>query len=167
MSTDTAFALGMLALVGPRFPDRLRAFMLTVAVVDDIGRARRDRDRLHRPTSTSLALGLAIAVLAVVWLAARVGAPLRRSSTCLLGAPAWVAMIRSGIDPVVVGLAMGLLTYASPAARIDLERATDLFRLFREQPTPELARSASIGLQAAISPERAAPAALPPAGRAT
>ena len=36
MSTDTAFALGMLALVGPRFPDRLRAFMLTVAVVDDL-----------------------------------------------------------------------------------------------------------------------------------
>ena len=36
MSTDTAFALGMLALVGPRFPDRLRAFLLTVVVVDDI-----------------------------------------------------------------------------------------------------------------------------------
>ena len=36
MSTDTAFALGMLALVGPHFPDRLRAFMLTVVVVDDI-----------------------------------------------------------------------------------------------------------------------------------
>ena len=61
MSTDTAFALGMLALVGPRFPDRLRAFMLTVVVVDDVlalvviatvysghialdGAARRDRD---------------------------------------------------------------------------------------------------------------------------
>ena len=36
MSTDTAFALGMLALVGPRFPDRLRAFLLTVVVVDDV-----------------------------------------------------------------------------------------------------------------------------------
>ena len=36
MSTDTAFALGLLALVGPRFPDRLRAFMLTVVIVDDI-----------------------------------------------------------------------------------------------------------------------------------
>src|SRR5919199_3855738 len=36
MSTDTAFALGMLVLVGPRFPARLRAFMLTVVVVDDI-----------------------------------------------------------------------------------------------------------------------------------
>ena len=36
MSTDTAFALGVLALVGPALPDRLRAFMLTVAVVDDL-----------------------------------------------------------------------------------------------------------------------------------
>jgi Na+/H+ antiporter NhaA len=36
MSTDTAFALGLLALVGPRFPDRLCAFMLTVVVVDNI-----------------------------------------------------------------------------------------------------------------------------------
>ena len=61
-------------------------------------------------------------------------------------------MTQSGVDPIVVGLAMGLMTYASNASRLDLERATDLFRLFREQPTPELARSASIGLQAAISP---------------
>ena len=36
MSTDTAFALGLLALVGPRFPDRLRAFLLTAVVVDDL-----------------------------------------------------------------------------------------------------------------------------------
>ena len=36
MSTDTAFALGMLALVGPRFPDRLRAFLLTFVIVDDV-----------------------------------------------------------------------------------------------------------------------------------
>jgi protein-disulfide isomerase len=47
---------------------------------------------------------------------------------------------------------MGLLTYAYPAARGDLERATDLFRLFREQPTPELERTARAGLRSAISP---------------
>ena len=47
MSTDTAFALGLLALVGPRFPQRLRAYLLTIAVVDDVSRCG-DRDRLHR-----------------------------------------------------------------------------------------------------------------------
>jgi protein-disulfide isomerase len=45
-----------------------------------------------------------------------------------------------------------LLTFAYAPARDDLERATGLFRLFREQPTPELARSASSGLTAALSP---------------
>jgi protein-disulfide isomerase len=47
---------------------------------------------------------------------------------------------------------MGLLTYASPAARDDLQRASEMFRLFREQPTAELARSAGDGLVSAISP---------------
>ena len=36
MSTDSAFALGTLAVTGPRFPDRVRAFLLSVAVVDDL-----------------------------------------------------------------------------------------------------------------------------------
>ena len=70
----------------------------------------------------------------------------------LLGIGAWVAVFESGIDPVVVGLVMGLLTFAYPAARPDLERASDLFRRFRDQPTPELTRSASVGVSAAISP---------------
>src|SRR5664279_6519405 len=58
----------------------------------------------------------------------------------------------SGVDPVVVGLAMGLLTYARPSGREELERASDRFRDFREQPTPELARSVRTSLQQAVSP---------------
>jgi protein-disulfide isomerase len=60
-------------------------------------------------------------------------------------------MQKSGVEPVVVGLAMGLLAYAYPAARTDLERATARFREFREQPTPELARSVGAELRTAIS----------------
>jgi protein-disulfide isomerase len=69
-----------------------------------------------------------------------------------LGVAVWVALLESGVEPVVVGLAMGLLTFAYPAARSDLERATARFREFREQPTPELARSVGEGLRSAISP---------------
>jgi protein-disulfide isomerase len=47
---------------------------------------------------------------------------------------------------------MGLLTIAYTSARADLERATDLFRLFREQPTSEFAQSARAGLRSAVSP---------------
>jgi len=70
----------------------------------------------------------------------------------VLGLAAWVALFESGVDPVVVGVAMGLLSIAYPAARPDLERATDLFRLFREQPTSELARSARESVRIALSP---------------
>ena len=53
-------------------------------------------------------------------------------------------MFESGVDPVIAGLAIGLVTSAYPPARSDLERATESFRSFREQPTPELARSAQL-----------------------
>jgi protein-disulfide isomerase len=76
----------------------------------------------------------------------------RGAPYAVLGVATWAAMHASGVDPVIVGLAMGLLTYAYPAAREDLERASSLFRDFREQPTPELARTASVGLEMAISP---------------
>jgi protein-disulfide isomerase len=61
-------------------------------------------------------------------------------------------MFKSGIDPVITGLAIGLVTSAYPPSREDLERATALTRSFREQPTPELARSAQLGVLSAISP---------------
>jgi protein-disulfide isomerase len=70
----------------------------------------------------------------------------------VLAVAAWVALFESGVDPVVLGLAVGLITWAYPAGRGELERATDLFRSFREQPTPELERSARAGLRAAVSP---------------
>ena len=150
MSTDTAFALGLLALVGPRFPDRLRAFMLTVVVVDDIVALLVIATIYTKHLAVSallVGLGLLGAVLVVRALGVRVGLVY-----AALGAALWVALLKSGVEPVVVGLVMGLLTYAYPAARSDLERASERFREFREQPTPELARSAREGVRAAISP---------------
>jgi Na+/H+ antiporter NhaA len=150
MSTDTAFALGMLALVGPRFPDRLRGFMLTIIVVDDviallvIVAAYSGQIELEPLLIAAAAFGLIL-----VAVAARIRpAPVY----VLLAGVAWVALFESGVDPVVLGLAVGIVTWAYPAGRGELERATDLFRSFREQPTPELARSARAGLDAAVSP---------------
>jgi Na+/H+ antiporter NhaA len=150
MSTDTAFALGMLAIVGPRFPDRLRAFMLTVVVVDDIVAL------LVIATVYAADVEPKPLLVALAFFAAAVVVRSRGTRSGIvyfaLGVATWVAMMKSGIDPVVVGLAMGLLIYAYPAGRADLERATDDFRLFREQPTPELARRARVGIEAALSP---------------
>jgi Na+/H+ antiporter NhaA len=118
MSTDTAFALGLLALVGPRFPDRLRAFMLTVVVVDDvlalvvIATVYTGHVRL----SALLAAGGLFGVVVIVH-----ALGVRRGVVyATLGAAVWVALLKSGVEPVVVGLAMGLLVYAYPAARSEL-----------------------------------------------
>jgi Na+/H+ antiporter NhaA len=150
MSTDTAFALGMLALVGRRFPASLRAFILTVAVADDLV-ALIVIVVAYTATIkvTPLLVGL---VMLGVLLALRLRRVRNGPLYAAIGIVAWVAMRASGIDPVVVGLAIGLLSIAYPASRADLERATDLFRLFREQPTPELAQSAREGVRTAISP---------------
>jgi Na+/H+ antiporter NhaA len=150
MSTDTAFALGLLALVGPRFPGRLRAFLLTVMVVDDLA-ALAVITTVYSGSVTAGPLMVAAALFAVVLAVRAVG--VHNGVVYLgLGAAIWVSLFKSGVEPVVVGLAMGLLTYAYPAGRSDLERATERFRQFREQPTPELARSARLGLRAAVSP---------------
>jgi Na+/H+ antiporter NhaA len=150
MSTDTAFALGMLALVGPRFPDRLRAWMLTVVVVDDI-LALVVIATVYTEEVKMSALLVALGLFAV--LAAARFLRVSRGFVCaVLGTAIWVALLKSGVEPVIAGLAIGLLTFAYPAGRSDLERATERFRLFREQPTPELARLASEGVRSAVSP---------------
>ena len=150
MSTDTAFALGVLALVAPSSTQRLRVFLLSIVVVDDlvalvvIGVAYTDQVK-------PVALGVAIAIFAGV-LAIRAAGVRRAPVYFAFGAALWVAVLKSGIDPVIVGLTMGLLAYAYPAMRLELDRASELFRAFREQPTPELAREARLGVDLAISP---------------
>jgi Na+/H+ antiporter NhaA len=150
MSTDTAFALGMLALVGSWLPDRVRTYLLTFSVVDDlVGLAVIAifySAHLEVPALVA-GVGILAAVAAIRAAGVRFG-----PAYFLLGAAAWVAFFKSGVDPVVVGLIMGLLTYAHPTARGDLERASNLFRLFREQPTPQLAREARDGVTLALSP---------------
>ena len=152
MSTDTAFALGLLALVGPRFPDRLRAFMLTVVVVDDI---------------------VALVVIATVYTETLDVAPLLVAIALLRRSSSSRARCRIRIGPRLRVLGAGRLGGAArsrassrsssgsrwacsptPTRRraSDLERATERFREFREQPTAELARGRGPELRSAISP---------------
>ena len=150
MSTDTAFALGALALVGRRLPDRVRTYLLTFSVVDDLAglvviAAAYSADIEMVP----LAFGLAFIALVLVLRTRGVrNGPLY----FLIGVAAWVAFFKSGIDPIVVGLILGLLTYAYSASRESLEQASDAFRQFREQPTAELAQSARNVVRTAVSP---------------
>jgi Na+/H+ antiporter NhaA len=150
MSTDTALALGLLVVVGYDVPDRVRTFLLTVFVVDDlvallvIAVVYSDDVRLwYVALATALFLGLLLAKRL------QLGTP---ASLVVLGIGVWASMLASGVDPVVSGLVIGLSAAAYTPARGDLEEASGLFRQFREEPTPDLARTAEVGLRRTLSP---------------
>ena len=149
MSTDTAFGLGVLALIAPS-ATRLRVRLLTLLVVDDLV-ALVVIATVYTEELKLVPLAVAIGLFGVL-LALRY-APIawRGPAAAVVGVALWGALHESGVDPVIVGLAVGLVTSAYPPARSDLERVTELTRTFREQPTPELARSAQLGVASAIS----------------
>jgi Na+/H+ antiporter NhaA len=149
MSTDTALALGLLVMVGRDVPDRVRTFLLTVFVVDDlvallvIAVMYTDRVRVWW-----LLLALLLFVVLVLLKRYRMGT----ATMFLAGVAVWGCMLGSGVDPVVTGLAIGLAAEAYTPVRDELEQASGLFRQFREEPTPELARTARRGLALTLSP---------------
>jgi Na+/H+ antiporter NhaA len=149
MSTDTAFALGMLALVAPG-GTRLRIRLLTLAVVDDLV-ALVVIATVYTESVSWLPLAVAACLFLMLFALRYAPASWRRQAAVVLGVAVWIALFESGIDPVIAGLAVGLVTSAYPPARGDLERVTELTRSFREQPTPELARSAQRSVASAIS----------------
>src|SRR3954471_9838894 len=113
MSSDTAFALGSLTLFGRLAPDRLRAFMLTVVIADD----------LLALVVIALVYSGSIDVMPLIWAAGvfavalvlLLGFKLRRGPPYfVLGSAMWVVALESGIEPLVVGLACGLLVWPRP-----------------------------------------------------
>jgi len=121
MATDIAFAVGVVALVGPRVPASLRLFLLTLAVVDDIGAiiviaVFYSSDVALRYVGAAVALAAVIAVLnwrGVVRLAPYV----------VVGALLWLTTYASGVHATIAGVVLGLLMpvgpAASPGARLD------------------------------------------------
>ncbi|MGC4835121.1 Na+/H+ antiporter NhaA [Micromonospora vinacea] len=150
MSTDTALALGLLALLGRGVPDRVRIFLLTVFVVDDLV-ALIVIALVYSEDIRVLPIVVAGAAFAVM-LAIGAGGVRRGWAYVPVAVVMWGALLVSGVDPVVTGLAIGLTAFAYSPGRSDLEKVTGLFRSFREQPTPTLARTASIGLANTLSP---------------
>jgi Na+/H+ antiporter NhaA len=150
MSTDTALALGVLAVLGRDIPDRMRVFVLTVFVVDDLA-ALVVIAVAYSGQIKVMALVVAAAAFALLLLAVRFR--LQQPVVFVgLGIVMWGALRTGGVDPIVAGLVIGLAAPAYTPARGDLQTATGLVRRFREQPTPELARSARVGLSSALSP---------------
>jgi Na+/H+ antiporter NhaA len=150
MATDTAFALGVLALAGRHAPLRLRVFLLTLMVVDDVG-AIGVIAIVYSTDVVPVALVVAAGLLVGMVLLRRAGVQ-RAGVYWAVGIALWLATMQAGIHPTVAGVAIGLLTSAYAPRSDALQHATGVTRAFREQPSPELARAATRSITFSLSP---------------
>lgn len=150
MATDTAFAVGVLAIAGRHGPMRLRVFLLTLVIIDDVAAVAV----IAVVYSSNIALPwlvAAVLLLGLMMLARRSGVE-NPAVFVLLAIGAWFATLQAGVHPTVAGVAIGLITSAYPPRRADLARATGLVRAFRQQPGPALANAAARRITLSLSP---------------
>jgi Na+:H+ antiporter, NhaA family len=110
MATDIAFAVGILAILGDRVPRGLKVFVLTLAIVDDIGAILVIAVFYASDFAAGWLLGALAALFLVV--VARNAGIVRPLAYVPLGLAAWYCTYRSGIHPTIAGVALGLLTPA-------------------------------------------------------
>lgn len=150
MATDTAFVLGALAVVGPAFPAHLRVFMLSLSVVDDIG-ALVAIAVFYSEDVRLLPIVIAAGCVLALVLVSRVRV-FRGPVYLVVGLVLWVAMVESGIHPTLAGVVLGLCVSAFAPRAEDVREAGALARAFGQSPLPELARSAKLSVERAVSP---------------
>jgi Na+/H+ antiporter NhaA len=149
ISTDTAFLIGALALVGPRVPGRLRVFLLALAVVDDIG-ALSIIALVYTENFNPLPLVVAAIGLAGVYFTRYLRGG-RGPVYATLAIIVWLAFLASGVHPTLAGVAIALLVPVYRPERRDVEHALDLARTFRQSPNTEYAKAAANSLRESIS----------------
>ncbi|HEX6150239.1 Na+/H+ antiporter NhaA [Nocardioides sp.] len=149
IGTDTAFLLGMLALVGPAVSTQLRIFLLTLTVIDDIV-AVSVIGVVYSDEIDLVALGVATGCLLVLAGLARFGV-WRASPYVAVVVVLWIATLQSGLHAAIAGMISGLLVPAIDPDRVQVESAARQFRAFRQSPLPTLQRSARQQLNRAIS----------------
>ncbi|MBA8817013.1 Na+/H+ antiporter NhaA [Microbacterium halimionae] len=149
ISTDTAFLLGALALIGPKHPARLRTFLLTLAVVDDVG-ALIVIAVFYNEGLSLLPLTIAIVLLVLLafvrWLPAGTGI-----AYAIGGIALWVAVSASGVHATLAGVAVALIIPVFSPRRAEVERTTDLTQAFRESPNPAYASALQRTVRGALS----------------
>lgn len=101
-ATDIAFALGVLLLLGNRVPPALKAFLLSVAIFDDLGAIVVIALFYTAELSVSSLVVAVVLIAGLVWLnSARVTRP---AAYLLLGIPLWVAVLKSGVHATLAGV---------------------------------------------------------------
>ena len=149
ISTDTAFLLGALAIIGPQFPARLRTFLLTLAVVDDVG-ALLVIGLFYNDGIRWIPLLVAIVLVAAL-ACVRFLSAARGISYAVLGVGLWIALAYAGIHPTLAGVAVALLIPVFAPRRGDVERTAQLSQAFRESPNTLYAAAVTRSLRESLS----------------
>lgn len=141
MATDIALAIGVLAVAGDRIPASLRAFLLGLAIVDDIGAIIV----IAIVYSTGLALGWLAAALggAAFTLIARNSGIHKAWVYAAIGTFIWFSLHEAGIHPTIAGVIMGLLAPSIPRLQpelIDADELNDLSTPAAAHNTTEIAK---------------------------
>jgi NhaA family Na+:H+ antiporter len=160
MATDIAFALGVVALLGSRVPAPLKVFLLTLAIVDDIGAivviAAFYSDGIRW---TWLVEALVVFALVALAQQARV-----RSLVVyvVLGLAAWLFVFESGVHATIAGVVLGLLTPARPLLpEVEAEAIVDELE-GRDDLTADDVRRVEFLVRESVSPAERVERALHP-----
>ncbi|MEV6640672.1 Na+/H+ antiporter NhaA [Amycolatopsis sp. NPDC051371] len=149
MSSDTAFLIGVLALFGPRCPDQLRLFLLTLAIGDDIGAITvMAVFYTHHVSIVALA---AAAVLVLALFALRRLGVWRLAPYLVVGAGLWFAVDASGVHPTLAGVLIGLLVPAGEVGGHTRERLRLYGRAVIERADSMRVRLATTAMKATLS----------------
>ena len=150
ISTDTAFLIGVLALLGSAVPPQLRVFLVALAIADDVGAltviALFYTDDLALVPLALAALGFAL-MIALRWLNVW-----RGPGYLVLGVAAWVALYLSGVHPTLLGVAVALATPAYAPRRSEVDEFARRARAYLQSPNPEYADAARLSIARSVPP---------------
>jgi NhaA family Na+:H+ antiporter len=149
MATDIAFAVGVLSLLGRRCPDSLKTFLLSLAIVDDIGAILvialfySQGINLEWLTTALLLFGVVVFMRSrrIWWVPLYV----------IVGCAIWFATLQSGVHATIAGVALGLLAPARPADPQGARDAVDEASALMQDPKPSSIRGISMQAQEAVS----------------
>ena len=149
MATDIAFAVGVLALLGDRIPSGLKVFLLSLAIVDDIGAIvvialfYSGGIELGWLAAAGAGLGAIVALrrLRVLWVPVYV----------VVGTVVWFSTLRSGVHATIAGVALGLLTPARATDPRGFDDVSDSATTLSVEPDAESLRAVTKQGQETVS----------------
>jgi NhaA family Na+:H+ antiporter len=116
-ATDIAFALGVLSLLGERVPNGVKVFLLTVAILDDLG-AILIIALFYSDKLSAVSLGAAAVALAALFALNRAGVS-RVMPYVLVGIVLWISVLKSGIHATLAGAALAFFIPSRAAERLE------------------------------------------------